>query len=114
MKSQHLGINIGDISRLEDIQQQMLELLDEARTIIRSASCRNQARERAEAYWIPQVKVGLTKEHDYLGGCMCTMSDTIEALREEFEDESAPCEVCGLHYCDGNHDYITKQDEDGE
>jgi len=72
------------VRRLEEIQEEMLSLLDEARGILEGT----RAYSRADAYWLAHVKIALTNEHDYLGESMCSMEDTIEELMEEAESES--------------------------
>ena len=68
--------------RLQEIKEQMLELLDEAKSILPDG----MARERAKAYWYAHIKTALLKEHEYLGGSLVTMDDTIAEL-EEVEEE---------------------------
>lgn len=74
-----------DINRLEEIKEEMLELLDEADRLLSGAE--GMVYDRAKAYWIPHIKMALTKEHDYLGGSMETLEDTIEELREPDAEE---------------------------
>ncbi len=62
-------------SELFDIQEEMLELLNRARVLLRRAP--NMIYQRADAYWLAQARMAITKEHGYLGGSMVTMDDTI-------------------------------------
>jgi len=58
------------IDRLWEIQEEMLELLDEAKEILRDT----KAYDRADA--------ALTSDHGYLDRSMCSMEDTIQELEE--------------------------------
>lgn len=80
-----------DIDRLEEIKEELLTLMDEAKHLVRSGE--NLTYERARSYWIPHVIMALTKEHEYLGGSMVTMEDTIEELKEQLgPEEEEPTE----------------------
>ena len=67
-----------DIERLKEIKEEILELIREAEQIIRDYP---ESR-AAENYWIPNVVTALTRQHDYLGGAMITMEESIEELEE--------------------------------
>ena len=69
--------------RLNEIKEQMLELLEEAKDIIPEG----MPKERAKAYWFAHVKTALLKEHEYLGGSLVTMDDTINELEGEEDEE---------------------------
>ncbi len=69
--------------RLEEIKEQMLELLDEAKDLIPEGI----TKERARCYWYAHIKTALLKEHEYLGGSLVTLDDTINELSEDEEDE---------------------------
>jgi hypothetical protein len=69
--------------RLTEIKEQMLELLDEAKEIIPEG----MAKERARCYWYAHIKTALLKEHEYLGGSLVTMDDTINEISEEESEE---------------------------
>lgn len=69
--------------RLTEIKEQMLELLDEAKDIIPEG----MAKERAKCYWYAHIKTALLKEHEYLGGSLVTMDDTINEISEEESEE---------------------------
>jgi len=79
-KTAQLETNAG---RLEEIKEEMLSLLDEAEHLVRQE---RGVYDRAKSYWIPHIKMALTKEHEYLGGSMVTMEDTIEELKEQLEE----------------------------
>jgi hypothetical protein len=64
---------------LEEIQQQVKELMRDAKRLLSHTS----EWKRASSYWYAHILGALDKEHGYMGGSMMTMADTIEALREE-------------------------------
>ena len=65
--------------QLQYVQEEMLDLLDQAEHIMSGTS--DEA--AANAYWIPHIKTALTNSHEYLGGSMHTMEDSINALMAE-------------------------------
>ncbi|MBM2814388.1 MAG: hypothetical protein HW421_1150 [Ignavibacteria bacterium] len=69
--------------KLIEIKEQMLELLDEAKDIIPEG----MAKERAKCYWYAHIKTALLKEHEYLGGSLVTMDDTINEISDEESEE---------------------------
>ena len=73
-----------DLERLEEIRDEMKELLNEAARILRKGD--DAAYERARVYWLAHIRTALDKEHDYLGGSMITMQDTIDELAEGDDD----------------------------
>ena len=70
--------------RLNEIKEQMLELLDEAIDLLPEG----MTKEHAKSYWYAQIKTALLKEHEYLGGSLVTMDDTINELDEESEEDA--------------------------
>lgn len=73
-----------------EIQQEMLELLERARQRLKDAP--GLTRKRAESYWLAHATVALTNQHDYLGGSMVTMEDTICEIKAATEDETEDVE----------------------
>ena len=73
-----------EVRRLAEIKEDMLGLLDEAKHIVRGTP----DWERAKGYWIAAIRTALDEEHEYLGGSMCTMQDTIDSLSDDDEDEA--------------------------
>ena len=69
--------------KLTEIKEQMLELLDEAKNLIPEGI----TKERAKCYWYTHIKTALLKEHEYLGGSLVTMDDTINEISEEESEE---------------------------
>ena len=63
---------------LEEIREQMEELIHQADSLLRGTDEYNAAK----GYWIAHIMTALSNDHDYLGGSMETMQDTIDALRE--------------------------------
>ena len=70
---------------LGEIQQEMLAWLAQARHLLRRAP--GMTGQRAKAYWLAHGTMALTRDHDYLGGSMVTMQDTLTELLEAAEDE---------------------------
>ena len=75
-----------ETGRLKEIQDEMLELLDEADRILRH-DFGGMIYERARSYWLAHVKMALTKEHGFLGGSMVDMEDTIKECEDKGNDE---------------------------
>ena len=73
------------VSRLEEIRDKMLELLEEAMDLI--AETDRGAAQQARYYWYAHIKGALTHDHEFLGGSMITMEDTIERLENPEEEE---------------------------
>ena len=71
-----------DIDRLEEIRDEIKTLVDEARRLVRGTI----DGKAAEAYWVPHILGALDDDHEFLGGSMTTMQDSIEALRREVGD----------------------------
>ncbi len=78
-------MNTETTERLNELKEQMLELLEEAKDLIPEG----MAKERAKCYWYAHIKTALLKEHEYLGGSLVTMEDTINELIEETEEVQA-------------------------
>ena len=70
--------NQDSASDLAEIKGKMLELLEEARQAV-SGTCECNA---AESYWVSHIRMALDNEHQYLGGSMHTMQDTIDELED--------------------------------
>lgn len=70
-----------NLDRLKEIQEEMLELRREAEKLLHKDGGSHYM--RAKAYWLAQLKTSLTNEHEYLGGSMCSMQDTIEEIEGE-------------------------------
>lgn len=69
---------------LTNVKERILEALEEARTALQDA-----ARDEwgsAEAYWWAHIRCALDDNHEYLGGSMETLQDTINALEESEEE----------------------------
>jgi len=103
--------------RLKEIQDEMLNLLHEADQILRN-NAEKHVYNRAKSYWLANVQIGLTDDHDYLGGAGVSMDNTINECEpdvhectncgSEIDDERdfVVCSGCGEDFC---HDCI---DED--
>jgi len=75
-------MNVEAIERLTEIKEQMLELLEEAKDLLPEG----MTKERAKCYWYAQIKTAVLKEHEFLGGSLVTIDDTISELSENFEE----------------------------
>ncbi|MDP2431800.1 MAG: hypothetical protein Q8O33_07195 [Pseudomonadota bacterium] len=74
------------VDELREIQAQMLESLEQAKSLIEQSGL-DITRQRAEAYWLAHARIALTNDHGYLGGSMCSMEDTIEEIAGATEDD---------------------------
>ena len=79
-------MNREGFDRLVEIQTEMVELLGEAKTLIRNSG-NPYLYERAKAYWLAHCEIALTNNHSYLAGNSCSFEDTIKELRPCFEEE---------------------------
>ena len=73
----------GVVEELEYVQEQMIDLIDQASRLV-SGTSEDGA---AQAYWVAHIKTALSNDHEYMGGSMTTMQDTIDALRNGDDDE---------------------------
>lgn len=69
--------------RFEEIKDQIKELLNEALDLVPEGG----AKARAKAYWYPHIITALDNDHEYMGGSMCSMQDTLEEFCDEDEEE---------------------------
>jgi len=69
--------------RFEEIMSEIKELLEEAIDLVPEG----YSRSRAQSYWYATMIMNVTDDHDYMGGCMVGMQDTLEEFDEEEEDE---------------------------
>jgi len=75
--------------RMLKIKEEIKELIEEALDIVKFEGSPHTY-QQAKAYWYPQILMVLDKEHDYLGGSMCTMEDTIKEIWGNQEEEAHP------------------------
>jgi hypothetical protein len=75
--------NAEAIERLTEIKEQMLELLEEAKDLLPEG----MTKERAKCYWYAHIKTAILKEHEFLGGSLVTVDDTISELGEDSEED---------------------------
>lgn len=73
-------------NRLMEIKNDIKDQIEEAKSLLRSV--KTITKERAKSYWISQIETALDNDHNWLGGSMCTMDDTINELDCEEEDEN--------------------------
>ncbi|WP_247664420.1 hypothetical protein [Ralstonia pseudosolanacearum] len=80
------------VEELTEIQQQMLELIENARGLLKAGGF-GSALDRAEDYWIAHLTCAISHDHGYLGRSGCTLQDTIEEIEsgegEDEEDDNA-------------------------
>lgn len=74
------------IDELREIQMQMIECLEQAKTLIKQSG-QEMTLQRAESYWLAHTRIALTNDHAYLGGSMCSMEDTIAEIEGAAEDD---------------------------
>ncbi len=74
------------VDELREIQVQMLECLEQAKTLIKQSG-QEMTLQRAESYWLAHAKIALTNDHGYLGGSMVSMEDTIAEIEAATEDD---------------------------
>lgn len=68
------------MGRLRQIQEEMLELLEEAKSIVTSKKpSHRQVYDRMKAYWHPHIKMALTNDHEYVGK-ECSMEEAISEI----------------------------------
>lgn len=66
---------------LREIADEMRELLDRAHSALEMAGGLEER--RARAYWYASMRINLGGEHDFMGGSMCSLEDTIKELALE-------------------------------
>ena len=74
-----------DFERLQQIRSDMIDLLDEAKTILRQSASKH-AYERAKAYWIGHIDTGLGGG-SYVDTYDHTFEKTLNELEYEVEGE---------------------------
>ena len=71
-------LDSAEVSRLKEIQQEILSLLEEAESLILTHASKKTIN-RAQSCWISNIKRALTKDHG-LPESMFDMDDTIEEM----------------------------------
>ena len=73
-----------ELLRLEEIKEEIKDLVTEAKYIVKNlANPNTRIFTRATSYWYPQILIVLDNDHDYMGGSMCTMEETIQELKKQ-------------------------------
>jgi hypothetical protein len=75
-----------EVDRLREIQEEMSELLDEAKRLVQQSGDRFQI-DRMKAYWHPHIQMALSDDHMYVGKDGATLEDCIESLEFEEDEE---------------------------
>jgi hypothetical protein len=70
------------VDELGEIQSQILELVDQARGLLRRNDLQG-ALMRAESYWIAHVITAVSNDHGYLGKSMVSLQDTIDEIKND-------------------------------
>lgn len=70
------------VDELGEIQSQILELVDQARGLLRRNDLQG-ALMRAESYWIAHVITAVSNDHGYLGGSMVSLQNTIDEIKND-------------------------------
>lgn len=76
----------GQKERLQEIKDEMKDLLEEAKNIVRR-NADSFAYNRAKSYWIAQISMALDDDHDYVGNAGCNMQETIDAFDEDNDED---------------------------
>jgi len=74
------------VNELGEIQSQILELVDQARALLRRNELQG-ALMRAESYWIAHVTTAISNNHGYLGGSTVSLQDTIDEIKDAENDD---------------------------
>jgi hypothetical protein len=75
------------VDELGEIQTQILELVDQARALLRRNELQG-ALMRAESYWIAHVTTAISNNHGYLGKSTVSLQDTIDEIKDVEDDEN--------------------------
>jgi len=73
------------VGRLEELAEEIYNILDEMKEIIREVS--PEEFERARGYWMAHIDGALQNRAGWLGGSFISLQDTIEAIEEEAIEE---------------------------
>ena len=76
------------IDELGEIQSQILELVEQARGLLRRNGLHG-ALMRAESYWIAHITTAASNDHGYLGKSMVSLQDTIDEIENGEDDDTA-------------------------
>jgi len=75
--------------QLYQIKEEIKDLMDNARNLLRGTD----AEDSAESYWIPHIFMALDDEHDWLGGSMHSLQDSIDELSGGDEEDDGSWEA---------------------
>lgn len=107
-------------NQLEEIYQEIKSMMWEAREVARRGFGYDSTGYERAKYWISAIETALDKDHDWLGGNMFTMADTIQELRgepdeaDEYMEEDVENADYGFDYPSEFFDYLEakiKQDD---
>lgn len=99
-----MPISQADIDRLNEIKDKMLELLFDAKEIVRWSGDQHQI-DRMKAYWHPHIQMALTESHDYMGNGGASLEQCIGALENKVEPD--PDDYVEVDGDDGKYRFFT-------
>lgn len=71
------------IERMVEIKDEIKSLVNEAMELLeRDTMIYN----RATSYWFPHILMELDEEHNWIGGSMCSLQNTIDEMNEDSTD----------------------------
>ena len=74
-----------DAAALEELKEDIKRQMYDAWDIVQAYNGAIAA--RARSYWFAQIISILDDDHDWIGGSMCRMQDTIDEIREWHENQ---------------------------
>lgn len=89
-----IGEDENEDRRRHEIAEELMGIKEEIKDLIRNAEIMLRGTSEynsAKSYWIPHILMALDSDHDYLGGSMNSIEDTITALSADsrhFDDMS--------------------------
>jgi hypothetical protein len=81
------------VVELEGLLAEIKSMVWEAKDLVRAGFGGNSVGYERAKYWIAAIETALDKDHDWLGGNMFTMEDTIQELKgapdahDEYDEE---------------------------
>jgi hypothetical protein len=76
-----------------EIKDKIKELVYEAQDILERGTITYNRARSSRSYWIPHILMELDKDHDWLGGSMCTMQNTIDEMEIDLENNQEDIEL---------------------
>jgi hypothetical protein len=76
-----LGEGMDETYEMEELKEDIKQLVEQLYNMV---SPQEQA--AAKSYWYPHIMMALDSDHQWLGGSMTTVQDTIDAMRDPGND----------------------------